>query len=127
MPRFEPTNPKIDAAEQKRSRNTALISLAIASVLGVFAWVGLYGAADKGVERLARIDVVRGTCDSLWKSARNELDTARVDRTSLPDTIDAGSSAELARCGHLRPSGLQAKVPNPREMSGERMPGGLRQ
>ena len=83
-------------------------------------------ASEAGLARLARIDRVRAACDSAWSLARTERDTAAVDRLALPDTIDKGSSAELARCGNLRPAGLPSRLPNQRELTGERMPGGLR-
>lgn len=126
MPRPESTNRKPDAASNAQARTTALISLGVAVVLGVGTWFGLSSATDAGLARLARIDRVRVACDSAWRVARNELDTAAVDRLSLPDTIDKGSSDELARCGNLRPAGLPSRLPNQREMTGERMPGGLR-
>ena len=126
MPRYESTNRTPDAAARTKARTTALIGVVIATGLGVLTWFGLSGAADKGVARLARIDHVRSVCDSAWRAAKSEQDTARVDRRSLADTIDAGSSAELSRCGNLRPEGLPSRLPNPREMSGEPMPRGLR-
>ncbi|HYW32315.1 MAG TPA: hypothetical protein VE869_12460 [Gemmatimonas sp.] len=126
MPRPEPTNRPLDTKAQKQGRTTALISVGVALVLGVATWFGLNDAADSGVARLARIDRVRAECEEGWRGARNALDTATVDRLSLPDTIDPGSSAELSRCANLRPQGLPTRLPNPREMSGEKMPGGLR-
>lgn len=126
MPRPQSSDRPPDASSAKQGRTTALISLGIASVLGVFTWYGLTRAADAGVARLARIDVVRAECQTAWQAARTERDTVIVDATSLRDTIDPGSSAELSRCGHLRPQGLPTSLPNPREMSGQPMPKGLR-
>lgn len=126
MPRPQSSDRPPDASGVKQSRTTALIGLGIAIVLGVFTWYGLTRAADAGVARLARIDVVRAECETAWQAARNERDTVIVDATSLRDTIDPGSSAELSRCGHLRPKGLPTSLPNPREMSGQPMPKGLR-
>jgi hypothetical protein len=126
VPRPESTIREPDEKQQAQTRTTALICVGVAALLGVGTWFGLSSAADAGLARLARIDRVRAACDSAWSLARNERDSAAVDRLSLPDTIDQGSSAELSRCGHLRPSGLPSKLPNQRDMSGERMPGGLR-
>lgn len=126
MPRPQSSDRPPDAAANTQGRTTALIGLGIALVLAVFTWFALSHAADAGVARLARIDVVRAQCESAWRAARNERDTIVVDALSLSDTIDRGSSAELARCGNLRPSGLPSTLPNPREMSGQPMPKGLR-
>jgi len=126
MPRPESTNRTPDDRAKTQGRTTALISLGIAAALGVFTWYGLSGAADAGVARLARIDVVRAGCERAWSTSRNELDTAKVDRMALPDTIDPGSAAELSMCGNLRAKGLPTRLPNQREMSGEAMPKGLR-
>lgn len=126
MPRPQSSDRPPDASSNSQGRTTALISLGIALVLAVFTWFALSRAADSGVARLARIDVVRAQCETGWRAARNERDTALVDATSLTDTIDPGSSAQLARCGNLRPAGLPSTLPNPREMSGQPMPKGLR-
>lgn len=126
MPRPQSTDRPPDTSSTSQGRTTALIGLAIALALAGFTWFALSRAADAGVARLARIDVVRSECSTAWMAARNARDTAVVDATSLRDTIDAGSSAELSRCGHLRPQGLQSSKVNPREMSGEPMPKGLR-
>ena len=126
MPRPQSSDRPPTVSTASQGRTTALISLGIALVLGGFTWYGLSRAADAGVARLARIDVVRAECQTGWQAARNERDTAVVDATSLRDTIDPGSSAELSRCGHLRPTGLPSNLPNPREMTGQSMPKGLR-
>jgi len=126
MPRPQSNDRPPDASSHSQGRTTALIGLGIALALGVATWLMLSRAADTGVARLARIDVVRAECTTAWQAARNARDTVIVDATSLPDTIDPGSSAELARCGHLRPQGLQSTRVNPREMSGQPMPKGLR-
>ena len=125
MPRPESTNREPDAAAKAQARTTALIGVAVAVILGMGTWFALSSATDAGLARLARIDRVRAACDSAWSLARTERDTAAVDRLSLPDTIDKGSSAELTRCGNLRPAGLPSRLPNQREMTGERPPGGL--
>ncbi|MEO7520941.1 MAG: hypothetical protein ABIW79_03905, partial [Gemmatimonas sp.] len=91
MPRAESGNRVPDDRARTQGRTTALIALAIATALGVFAWVGLNRAADAGVARLARIDKVRIACDSGWRDARDQRDSMRVDLISLPDTIDPGS------------------------------------
>ena len=126
MPRPESTAPEPDTKQQAQARTTALIGVGVAVLLGIGTWFALSRAADVGLARLSRIDHVRAACDSAWAMARNDVDSAIVDRLSLPDTIDPGSSSELARCGNLRPSGLPSKLPSQRDMSGERMPGGLR-
>ena len=126
MPRPESTNRTPDHAANTQARTTALIGLGVATLLGVGTWFALSSATDAGLARLARIARVRAACDSAWGVARNERDTASVDRLSLPDTIDKGSSAELSRCGNLRTQGLPSRLPNQREMSGERTPGGPR-
>ncbi len=126
MPRPQSSDRPPDAVSSTQGRTTALIGLGIALVLAGLTWYWLSRAADAGVARLARIDVVRASCETGWQAARNERDTALVDATSLRDTIDPGSSAELSRCGHLRPKGLPSSLPNPREMSGQPMPKGLR-
>lgn len=84
------------------ARNRALIGLGFAAVIAVTAFVMLSRAADVGVARVARIDRQRAQCDSLMLGAASATDTARIDRTPLADTIDAGSDDPLARCGDLR-------------------------
>ncbi len=126
MPRPQSTDRPPNTSSTNQGRTTALIGLAIALTLAGFTWFALSRAADAGVARLARIDVVRAECSTAWTAARNARDTAVVDATSLRDTIDAGSSAELSRCGHLRPQGLQSSKSNGREMTGQPMPKGLR-
>jgi hypothetical protein len=118
MPRPENANRPEDERVSSQGRTTALIALGIAAALGVVAWFGLNHAADAGVARLARIDKVRAVCDSGWSTARDQRDSMRVDLISLPDTIDAGSSAELSRCANLRPNGMPtARAVNPRDMT----------
>ncbi|MEN9509981.1 MAG: hypothetical protein RLZZ621_2544 [Gemmatimonadota bacterium] len=104
----------------------ALASMVIAIVLGVVSWQFLGQAADTGVERLARIDRLRGWCDTLYAGAQDRTDTMRVDRVALPDTVDPESTNRIARCGALRGESVPNTLPNPREMSGEEMPRGLR-
>lgn len=112
------------------TRRVALLSLAVTVVVAVVVWRWLGGATTSGMERLARIDVVRAQCEALWAQAPSPADTERVDRVPLADTIDARSSTPLARCGDLRGVGrggtAPGTVPNPREMSGDPMPRGLR-
>ena len=96
----------------------ALVSVAVAFLIGILTWIGLSNAADNGVARLARIDRARAECDSGWSKARSFNDTVAVDMRSLNDTIDPGSSAELVRCGNLRRNGLTTGTPNRRDMTG---------
>lgn len=110
--------------EMDQNRTRALIGLGVAVVVAVGAWLFVTRAADSGLERLARIDKVRAQCTALWANAHNAIDSARVDATPLPDTIDPRSSSALQRCGGLR--AMEPKPVNPREMSGEPMPRGLR-
>jgi hypothetical protein len=126
VPRPESTNRVPDGKANAQGRTTALIGVGVAAMLGIGTWFALSSATDAGLARLARIDRVRAACDSAWALAATERDTAAVDRLSLPDTIDQGSSAELSRCGNLRPAGLPSKLPNQRDMTGERPPGGPR-
>ena len=98
-------------------RTRALLALGLSVAIAGAAWFALYRAADAGVSRLARIDRVRATCDSGWANARTDRDTAIVDGRALADTIDAGSEAQLAQCGDLRPSDGPKPMPNPREMN----------
>ena len=126
MPRPESSNRTPDEQSAAQGRTTALIGVVIAAILGIATWFALSSASDAGLARLARIDRVRAACDSAWRTARTERDTAAVDRLSLPDTIDKGSSAELSRCGNLRPKGLPSRLPSQRDMSGDPPPGGRR-
>ncbi len=111
-------------SELDGNRTRALIGLGVALVVAVGAWLFVGRATDSGLERLARIDRVRAGCNVLWANARNLIDSARVDATPLPDTIDPRSSSALQRCGGLRAA--DQKPVNPREMSCEPMPRGLR-
>lgn len=111
-----PTNP----------RRAALIGLGVAGLLAIGTWFGLSRAADSGIDRLARIDALRGRCTSLWRVARTKSDTLRIDAMALPDTIDRRSNAALKQCGSLRARNSAQATPNPREMSGDPMPRGLR-
>lgn len=110
--------------EMDGNRTRALIGLGITVVLAVGAWLFVTRATDSGLERLARIDRARASCNALWAKAVNPIDSARVDATPLPDTIDPRSSSALQRCGGLR--AMEPKPVNPRELSGEPMPRGLR-
>ncbi len=122
--------PAGDGGALPGTRRVALLSLGVTVVVAVLAWRWLGGATSSGMERLARIDVVRARCDSLWGAARTPADTLAVDRVALADTIDPRSSTPLARCGDLRGvprgGGAPGALPNPREMTGEPMPRGLR-
>lgn len=104
----------------------ALASLVFALVLAVAAWFGFGRAAEKGVERLARLDAMRAYCQPFYAQARDRNDTIRVDRAPLPDTIDAGSKDAFDRCGDFRGPSVPNALPNPRELNGEEMPRGLR-
>ncbi len=115
-----------DDAEATNPRRGALIALAVAVVLGIGTWFGLSFAADKGLDRLARIDRLRAGCDSAWSSSRTRADSLRVNTRALSDTIDPRSNAALKVCGSLRLNTEAKRLPNPREMSGEPMPRGLR-
>ena len=115
-----------DDVEAANPRRGALIALAVAVVLGVSTWFGLSLAADKGLDRLARIDRLRAGCDSAWGNSRTRADSLRVDTRALSDTIDPRSNAALKVCGSLRLTTQTKRLPNPREMSGEPMPRGLR-
>lgn len=104
----------------------ALGSLALALVLAVVAWFGFGRAAEKGVQRLERLDAMRAYCQPFYARARDRNDTIRVDRAPLPDTIDAGSKDAFDRCGDFRGPSVPNALPNPRELNGEEMPRGLR-
>jgi hypothetical protein len=104
----------------------AIWSLVLALSLAVGAWFGFGQAAEKGVERLERLDTMREYCMPFYARARDRNDTMRVDRAPLPDTIDAGSKDAFDRCGDFRGPSVPNALPNPREMSGEEMPRGLR-
>jgi hypothetical protein len=111
--------------EAESPRLAALITLAATMIVGVAAWIWFGRAADAGVERLARIDMVRTLCQGYYAQATNANDSMRVDRLPLPDTIDAGSKDAIDRCGDLRGPELEKAPPNPREM-GKEIPRGLR-
>lgn len=106
----------------------ALAALALALGVGVASWFWFGRAADVGVARLARLDKVRVYCEGFYAQARDRMDTMRIDRVALPDTIDPGSKDAFDRCGDLRAltPEVPTSLPNPREMSGEEMPRGLR-
>lgn len=108
------------------SRLIALGSLVGALALAVWSWQFLNRAADSGLERLSRIDAMRALCTAGWAQARTEVDSMRVDRYALPDTIDKGSEQAIDRCGDLRGESIPNSLPNAREMSGDPMPRGLR-
>jgi len=80
----------------------ALLSVIVAVAAGVAAWYFLGVAADRGVERLARIDRLRALCVERYAMAQNRSDTLRVDRWALPDTVDPGSRQRIAQCGAFR-------------------------
>jgi hypothetical protein len=104
----------------------ALASTAVALIVGVGAWYLFGKAADSGVQRLERLDVMRAYCMPFYAQARSMNDTIRVDRAPLPDTIDAGSKDAFDRCGDFRGPSVPNQLPNAREMNGEEMPRGLR-
>ena len=104
----------------------AIGSVLFAAVIGVAAWYWFGKAADKGVERLARLDTMRVLCEGFYAQARDRMDTMRVDRAPLPDTVDAGSKDAFDRCGDLRAQSVPNELPNARELNGQEMPRGLR-
>ena len=108
------------------SRMIAIGSLVVALGLSVWAWQFLNRATDSGLERLSRIDAMRALCTAEWGKARTQVDSMRVDRFALPDTIDKGSQQAIDRCGDLRGESVPNSLPNAREMSGDPMPRGLR-
>lgn len=109
----------------KKPPVAAILATVGAMVVAVVAYVLLNRAADTGLERLARIDTVRGMCDGYYAQARSRADTMRIDRLALPDTIDPNSKDAIDRCGDLRAQSSMNTIPNPREM-GEEIPRGLR-
>ncbi len=108
------------------SRMIAIGSLVLALGLSVWAWQFLNRAAESGLLRLSKIDAMRALCTAEWVQARSEVDSMRVDRRALPDTIDKGSEQAIDRCGDLRGESVPNSLPNAREMSGDPMPRGLR-
>jgi hypothetical protein len=112
------------------TRRMAVATVVVALGLAVASWRWLGTASDAGIARLARIDVQRARCDSLWARSLSSADTLLADRVALADTIDPRASQPLARCGDLRGvvrgAPAPGTLPNPREMSGEPMPRGLR-
>jgi hypothetical protein len=108
----------------------AVATVVVAVVLAVLSWRWLGTASDAGIARLARIEVQRARCDSLWARSTSSADTLLADRVALRDTIDPRASTPLSRCGDLRGvvrgAPAPGTLPNPREMSGEPMPRGLR-
>ena len=83
------------------SRKRAIVILLITIMLAALAWILLGRATDAGLDRLAAIDRVRASCDSLWARAVSHDDTGRVAATPLRDTIDAQSDNALRTCGDL--------------------------
>jgi hypothetical protein len=104
----------------------AVLSVVGAVAVAIGTWIFLRRATDVGLDRLARIERMQKVCVERYTYARNRLDTMRVDRSALPDTIDARSKDRIDRCGAFRVEGLKAELPNAREMSGDPMPRGLR-
>lgn len=109
-----------------QSRAIAIGGLVLTLGLAGWAWQFLGRATTEGVQRLARIDTMRSLCRSAWATSRTGVDSMRVDRMMLPDTIDRGSEQAIDRCGDLRGESVPNSLPNPREMSGDPMPRGLR-
>ena len=114
------------SSSESRSRVIALVGLCLTIGLAIGAWAFLDRASTTGVERLARIDRARTLCTAKWGQARSPTDTARIDRFALPDTIDRESERRIDVCADLRGPTMPNALPNPREMSGEPMPRGLR-
>ena len=106
-----------------RMRTKALVGLGVAVLLGIAGWFWLSRATQAGVDRLAAIERARAECVRAWSAATTHEETLTVDRVALVDTIDARSDRAMRRCGDLRTTTAQ---PNPREMSGQPMPRGLR-
>jgi hypothetical protein len=104
----------------------AILSVVGAATLAVVAYVVLGRAADVGIARMERIERMQALCTERYAAARTRLDTMRVDRSALPDTIDPRSKDRMDRCGVFRSELVRSTLPNPREMSGEEMPRGLR-
>lgn len=104
----------------------AVLTSVLALLAGAATWHFLGVAADRGIERLARIDRLRAVCAERYAAAVDRSDTLRVDRSALPDTVDPSSKDRIAQCGALRGPSQPDAPPNPREMSGEPMPRGLR-
>jgi hypothetical protein len=114
------------ASEDRSTRTKGLIALAFALLVGVAGWFGMGQATERGVARLAAIDVAREQCERSWIAAKSQAETLLVDRIALADTIDPQSDDALMQCGDLRDKGSAQTLPNNREMSGEAMPRGLR-
>lgn len=109
-----------------QSRAIAIAGLILTFALAIWAWQALGRATTEGVQRLARIDAMRALCTTAWATARSDVDSMRIDRQMLPDTIDKGSEQAIDRCGDLRGESVPNSLPNAREMSGDPMPRGLR-
>lgn len=90
----------------------AVIALVGALAAGGIAWWAFDRAADVGVARLARIDALRATCVERYAAARNDVDTMRVDRSALPDTVDPNSKDRIDRCGVFRAQDAVTKPAN---------------
>lgn len=119
-----PSSPS-PASSPNANRTKALVALVITVGVAIASWVGISTAADRGIARLATIEAERTRCEALWGAARTFADSVTVDRTALRDTIDAQSATAMTNCKSLR-NQMGASTPNPREMSGEPMPKGLR-
>lgn len=113
-------------SEDRGTRTKGLIALVLALLTGVAGWFGMNQATERGVARLAAIDLARAQCERSWIAARSQAETLMVDRIALADTIDPQSDDALMQCGDLRDKGSATTLPNNREMSGEPMPRGLR-
>lgn len=118
-----PTSSSNDTRDPNRTK--ALVAMVMTVGIAIAAWIGISTAADRGIARLATIEAERTRCQALWSTAQSFADTVRVDRSALRDTIDASSATAMTNCGSLRDR-TGAATPNPREMSGEPMPQGLR-
>lgn len=89
-----------NAAEQNKKK--ALIGLAVAVVVTVAAWIFVDRATDYGIARLNHIDSVFAVCKVDYGQARNQADTARIDKQPLVAVIDSGKEGAPLRCGDLR-------------------------
>ena len=92
----------MSGSNPSRPPRAAILSVIVAIAAAAAAWYFLGVAADRGVERLARIDRLRALCVERYAMAQNRSDTLRVDRWALPDTVDPGSRQRIAQCGAFR-------------------------
>lgn len=92
----------MSATPDTATRNRALAGLGIAFVVTIGSWFFIDHATDRGLVRLQLIDRVWAECDSVYKTARNANDTARIDTRSLSAVIDNNAEGAPRRCGDMR-------------------------